>query len=312
MDINYIILAHKNPQQIKRLAERLNNIGCNFYIHIEKSIEMAPFIKELAHIDNVFFLSDEKRQHGVWGDIGLVKATLNALEQILNDNRKGFCILLSGQDYPIKNQSFINSYLKENANTNFITTFSLPYTGWFDGGMPRLSRYKINRSANRGDFVFLPSITQRDFYRKDIVRNVLSLLKRGRFDIIPKILKKRTHPDFLKPYGGDQWWTLPINTIKLVVDFLNTHKDYLLYHEDSFVPDELFFQSIIMHLQEKHQLIIRPSVTYVNWTRPNTPLPVTFVTGDLEELKTQPDNMLFARKFDLALDSHILDLLDRS
>jgi len=36
MKIAYIILAHKNPDQIKRLVLRLNTEGTSFFIHIDK------------------------------------------------------------------------------------------------------------------------------------------------------------------------------------------------------------------------------------------------------------------------------------
>lgn len=55
MEINYIILAHKNPQQVLRLIDRLNTFQCNFYIHIDKGVDIAPFIIAFSNLKNVFF-----------------------------------------------------------------------------------------------------------------------------------------------------------------------------------------------------------------------------------------------------------------
>jgi len=79
------------------------------------------------------------------------------------------------------------------------------------------------------------------------------------------------------------------------------------------LPDEIFFHSILMHLKEKNDtLIIKPSITYVNWERKNTPLPVTFIEDDFEELIEASKTKLFARKLDLEIDEKILDLIDQT
>ena len=57
---------------------------------------------------------------------------------------------------------------------------------------------------------------------------------------------------------------------------------------------------------------IEQSLTYVNWTRKNCSLPVTFVINDFDELNRLPEFKLFARKFDIKLDMEILDKLDIS
>jgi hypothetical protein len=311
MEINYIILAHKQPQQLKRLVEKLNDIDCNFYIHIDKSVNILPFINELAHIKNVYFVSKDKREHSIWGDIGLVKATINAFTQIIADNRSGFCILLSGQDYPVKNNNHIQSFLENNPATNFISTFPFPHQGWAGGGIPRLTHYKINMSFKSKDVVLIPSLFEKVFYAKRTIKNIISLLLSGKFTFIYKILRKRKEPQYVQPYGGEHWWALPINTVYYIMEFLEKHKDYYVYHKDSLLPEEMFFHSIVMHLFNHKKCIIKPTLTYVNWERKNVILPVTFNANDFDELKMQPEDKLFARKFDIETDENILDLIDK-
>jgi hypothetical protein len=311
MEINYIVLAHKQPRQLKRLVEKLNGIDCNFYIHIDKSADILPFINEMADIKNVYFLTKDKREYTIWGDIGLVKATINAFAQIIADNRKGFCILLSGQDYPIKDNDHIKSFLENNPDTNFISTFPLPHGGWANGGTHRLTHYKVNMSFKSKDVVLIPSLFEKVFYTKRTIKNIVSLLLSGKVKFIYKILKKRNAPGYIQPYGGEHWWALPIDTIYYIVEFLEKHKDYYAFHKDSLLPEEMFFHSIVMHLFDYKKCIIKPTLTYVNWERKNVILPVTFDVHDFDELKTQPTDKLFARKFDIETDEDILDLIDK-
>ncbi|MDP3945579.1 MAG: beta-1,6-N-acetylglucosaminyltransferase [Lutibacter sp.] len=313
MDINYIILAHKNPEQLLRLVNRLTTPNCNFYIHIDKGVNKAPFIIALSKNVNIFFSAEDHREYGTWGDIGIVKATIAILSQIVNDNRNGYCVLLSGQDYPLQNNEVINDFFATNYDTNFMDIFSLPYkNGWgIDGGLNRLNQYKINISNKRMNFIQLPSLFEKSFYKKQTIGKLKRLLKSKHFAGFSKLFLKRRSPKNIKPYGGSQWWALPIETVKEILTFINSNPKYLSFHKDTLLPDEIFFHSILMFIKEKNEnVMIKPSITYVNWERKNTSLPVTFTEDDMAELKKKSENKLFARKFDNDLDSAILDLID--
>ncbi len=313
MNINYIILAHKNPQQIQRLVNRLNTEDCSFYIHIDKGVDISPFITALKTHKNVLYLNNKLREYGTWGDIGIVKATIAILSQIVKDKRNGYCVLLSGQDYPLKNNEFINDFLSINYSANFMDIFPLPYKrGWGpDGGLNRLNQYKINISTQRMDFIQLPSIFEKSFYKKQSIGKLKKLLKSKQFSGLSKLFLKRRLPKNLKPYGGSQWWALPIETVKEILNFINSNPKYLSFHEDTLLPDEIFFHTILMFIKEKNEnVMIKASITYVNWERKKSSLPVTFTKDDMVELKIKSENKLFARKFDNDLDSAILDLID--
>ncbi len=313
MEINYIILAHKNPQQVLRLIDRLNTIHCNFYIHIDKGVNITPFKEALSNNTNVFFLADTHREYGTWGDLGIVKATIAILSKIVKDNRSGYCVLLSGQDYPLQNNESIIDFFAINYGTNFMDIFSLPYmSGWgTGGGLNRLNQYKINISTKRMDFIQLPSIFENTFYKRQTIGKLKKLIKSKQFSEFNKLFVKRKLPKYIKPYGGSQWWALPIETVYNILSFINSNPKYLSYHEDTLLPDEIFFHTILMHLKDKiEKIIIKPSITYVNWERKDTPLPVMFTKYDMAELKIKSENKLFARKFDSDIDQEILNQID--
>lgn len=313
MQINYIVLVHKNPKQVQRLINRLETPNCNFYIHIDKAVNATPFFNVLSNRKNIFFIEDKQREYGTWGDIGIVRATINTLSQIVKDNRNGYCVLMSGQDYPLQNNQSINDFFKLNYGANYIETFSIPYkSGWGnDGGLNRLYQYKINLSNERMDFIQIPSLFEKIFYKKQTIHKLLKLVKKKRLTSLLKLLIKRKFPHNLKPYGGGQWWAFPIETVQEILNFIHSNPKYTSYHKDTLLPDEIFFHSILMKLKETNpNLIIKPSITYVNWTRKNTPLPVTFKIEDSEELRRASENHLFARKFDIEINEQILDNID--
>lgn len=311
MELNYIILAHKNPDQLLRLVNRILAPWVRIYIHIDKQCDIDLFKKKINQNQQITFLDNRLRENGTWGDIGIVKATLNAMYNIARDGRTGYCILLSGQDYPLINNLGIQDYFSTYIGSQFITTYPLPHNILSDGGLPRINKYKINKSNKRGHFFFLPSIFEKEFYSIETAGKLNFLRKNRRFKTLSRIFFKRSFPGYINPHAGSQWWALSTDIVQNILDFLKKHPDYLKYHEYSLLPDEMFFQSILMQLQKSGNFQIKRSLTYVNWERKSGPLPVTFELNDWPELVKVSENHLFARKFDLNVDTEILKKIDQ-
>ncbi len=311
MEISYIILAHKNPLQLWRLIQRLKEPWTKFYIHIDKEIDIRPFITSIPPDDDIQFLQDTKRESGTWGDIGIVKGTLNAMTQIVKENKSGTCVLLSGQDYPLVKNQEIRSFFLKNPKTGFIDLFPVPHKDWVNKGLIRINRYKINKSNNRGHYLFLPSVFEKDFYKTETLGKLNYLRKSGKKKDLLKIFKKRKFPDYLKPYGGSAYFALPTNTVEDILNFIDDHPDYLTYHNYTLSADEVFFHSIIGYLEKQNKIRIKPSLTYVNWSKKESPLPATFNITDFEELEEASKIQLFARKFDYEVDMEILNKIDQ-
>lgn len=315
MQKNYIILAHKNPEQIRHLVNRLNDDKSNFYIHVDKNIDIKPFKEMIPNLLNVFFIKN--REEGTWGDLGIVKGTINCLKEATKNSTEGYCILLSGQDYPIKTREQINTFLNQNKGLEFIDICSLENVLNTQEWKKKLTFYKYNLSNKRDDYVLFPLFLSTDFFTIQTLKNIVKIFirKKGITQlpfILSNLFKTRKAPYNIRPYAGGQWWALTNDSCKKIISFLNNSPNFIEYHKFTLLPDEIFFQSILMHLAGKknHEFKFGNSFTYVNWTRQNCVLPVTFKDIDFEELIYQPENMLFARKFDFNLDRKIFHKLD--
>lgn len=306
MTISYIILAHKNPQQFERLINSLDAPWVHFYIHVDKDVVIASFLEIMKNRKNVYFLNETQRISCVWGNFSIVQATLNTMKKIVEDKRKGYCILLSAQDYPVKSITYIRSFLIKNRGVNFMDGFPLPVSFWTKGGIDRLNEYTFHLSKKKGDLIMLPPINKIGFFIR--LKAVFYFFLRMKFN--PIIREERKFPDYLRPYGGSQWWVLPIETIVFILDFLAKNPDYEDYHRYTYVPDEIFFHSIVFSNFEKE--VMGDTLTYVNWKRKGCPLPVVFSRDDFDELINLGEDKLFARKFDMDFDEGILDRIDSS
>ena len=309
MVINYIILVHKNPRQLERMLHRLDAPWVKFYVHVDRKVPILPFQSLVKNYENVYFLNEDAREKGTWGDIGIVIGTINALKIAIKEKNPGYYVLLSGQDYPLHKNETIKDTFLQNPEIDYITSYPLPHPSLELGGLPRIQKYKINKTDKRGHFLFLPSVYEKEFYSNETAGKINFLRKNNRYREILKTFQRRRFPDYLKPYSGSQWWALKEETVRYILDFLENHPDYLKYHQYSLLPDEMFFQSIVESKDYKTK--IEHSKTYVNWERPSGPLPVTFVITDIKELKKASKNHLLARKFDMYLDKDILDEIDK-
>ncbi len=310
MTISYIILAHKNPEQVKRLVQKLSHKDCYFYIHVDKKTDISPFLEKFSQIKNVFFMPDNDRELLIWGDFSIVQATLTVMRKIITDERTGYVVLLSGQDYPIKSNTHIQSFFTKNRGKEFIDCHSMPDQIWQEEGLRRLTKYKCALSEKRYHNVSCPSLFEASFYTRDNFRNICRCIKYRKWGFLLKLFKKRRIPNYIKSYGWSQWWALSLETVQKIISYIEKRPEYFTYHKDSSCPDEIFFQSIVINMYKDNMAAICEDIHHIDWHRRGIYSPLTFTSWDINILKNQPAHKLFARKFDSDIDAAILDALD--
>src|SRR3954454_12035046 len=119
MRLTYLIVAHKNPEQLARLVKSLSYDGESFFIHIDKKCNLKAFQEALQTNE----LSRHIGEHGcrveviynrvsvVCGAYSHVGAIFNSLAEIFSSKERfDYLVLLSGQDYPIKTNEHIRAH----------------------------------------------------------------------------------------------------------------------------------------------------------------------------------------------------------
>lgn len=306
MQLNYLILAHKNPEQLKELVTALIQKDATFYIHIDLKSDMLPFKKQFAKFVNEKILFIQDRVNVIHGHFSQVEATLALMKAAINQGNTGYFILLSGQDYPLKSNEWIKNIFTEDPHINYINYVSM-YED-IEKGTWRALHYTFHPFPTERKFYVIPSVFNYKFYHPKRWLSLFKLLNSPLKKEVVKLLKKKKIPKYLThPSGGDQWWALPFETVQFILNFLDEHPDYLEFMKFTFCPDEMFFHSIILSYIDKQK--IKPTQTYVNWSRKGCVLPVTFTSNDFDEL-SNVNNKLFARKFDYDLDKVILNKIE--
>jgi hypothetical protein len=294
MKIAYLILAHRYPNQLIRLIKSLNTEDTHFFIHLDKKMD-EQMVKNL-HTDlafnNVFFV---KRFTCHWAGFGIMQATFQGFKEIMESgNSYDYISLLSGQDYPIKSNEYIQAFFASHNGTSFIEHIPFPKPDWIrqNGGWDRI-KYWHFRGKNYY-FVFP--------YHKRFKQTKL-LKKLMRFSFWLDI--RRNFPKDLHPYGGAQFWCLHKTHADKVYEFLQQNKSYFNYFKYVFVSDEILFQTIIGNLKDKSK-VHNDTLHFLEWRRKGAIL-YTSDFGNIEKT-----HYLFARKFDTTVDKDILDLIDKN
>lgn len=281
MKIAYIILAHKYPEQLARLVSRLKTENTSFFIHIDGKTDQETYLQmvnQLQGIPSVYFV---KRYKCFWGDFKIIQATLEGIKSLIESKVEfDYAILLSGQDYLIKPNSYINNFLEQRQGQEFIEFCSLhsPENKWYKQG-------GYYQSLKRVEWWHLR------FRSKHLC-----------------IQQKRHFPQGIEPYGGSQWWCLSRNCLSYINDLVAKKTGLVNYFKYTFIPDELFFQTIVLNSPFKDNAI-NDDLRYLDWDNPNPNVPATLLKDDFAKLKAS--SKLFARKFDMKRDQEILNVIDQ-
>jgi hypothetical protein len=278
MRIAYIILAHKLPEQLVRLVSKLNTPANSFLIHVNKTDESGVYhrAKEaLHHCANVRFL---KRRVVRWGTFSQVQAVMDGVREALTSGFEfDYAIFLSGQDYPIKSNEYIQKFLEESQGKSYLEYFPLPASIWWreNGGLDRINYWHL--------------------YFGGRPRKILR-----RFDL--------PHQKFLKNhklFGGSAWWCLSRDCAEYMNGYLDQDGDFIKFWKYVRIPDESFFQTALLNSHLRDQLI-NDNLRYIVWV--TTPHPEILDKRHFNQLVSS--DKLFARKFDITVDAEILDMID--
>ncbi|SMM99332.1 putative glycosyltransferase [uncultured Candidatus Thioglobus sp.] len=178
----------------------------------------------------------------------MVQATLNLLNEALTNNEQhDYYCLISGSDYPLKSQTFIEHYLEVNHGKEFINLVEMP-SKKASKPLTRISRYYTDAE---------------EIQKYHIPRLLAHIIAR----IVNTLHLKRDYKEALqgmKPYAGSQWWMLTQDSIQHILKFVSETPRFVDFFKNTQIPDESFFQIIIGNSAFKDK--IARNVTFADWS----------------------------------------------
>jgi hypothetical protein len=275
MRIAHLILAHKNPMQLERILKALKHPAFDFYIHIDKKTEIGPFT-HLFNERNIFPVHNRTKIY--WAGWGTIQATINGFKEIIPKNYD-YINVMSAQDFPIKSAEHIYQYICDRSGKEFITCQSVD-DEWPEASL-RVTKYHFIN---------------------------LKIPGRHRLEnIINRILPERKYPLPHKVVGRANWFTITMQAAKYLLNFIDQHPEIVRFYKFSWGADELIFSTALYNSAFKEQ--ITNNLTYVDWDGTSKGHPKILTANDMSQLMST--DKLFARKFDMDVDSSIISLLEQ-
>jgi len=280
MRVAHLIMVHKNPAQVLRLAEKLVHPNFDIFIHVDAKVSIDQF-ELLKTVPNLYFINN--RSECNWGGFSLFKCIIDCLKQIVQlPTKYAFINMISGQDYPLYNAQYIYDYLEQRKETIFLSFEDSGTTEWWQKAASRYEKFHFTDFNMKGRY---------------FIERMVNLLT-----------PKRKFPEKLELYGGNKscWWILTSDSAAYVIEKLENSPKLLSFLKFCWGTDEFVIPTLIMNSPFKDK-VINDNLRYIDWSEGNAH-PKLLAADNLTEIFDS--NMLFARKFDVEVDSTILDQID--
>lgn len=281
-------MAHKDREQLEYLISYFNHPSFKVYLHLDK---LADFSYHALKGD---FIPLKENYACAWGSYNVVKATFDLLK-LANIDNSDYYLLISGQDYPIKNLDYMINFFKNNEGKSYI--HSVPFQNY-------LPEQRIENAYSRLEVFHIPKRFPVNFYEKI------------KFSFLFRISQLQKKFGFLKLpipkglYFGENWFNLHKQLVVALIDS---------YDKSIFLRLRLSFgcnmEEVLPHTLLSRQpfasfKIISNSLRFTIWNHPSNH-PEILKFNDLKDHFDSP--ALFARKFeDICELIKIKDYIDRA
>lgn len=305
MKIAFLLLVHKNKEQVERLINKLQHENIDIFVHVDKKCPFNP--EDLTVPDNVYF-TQQRIDAGLF-EFSLVDAELELIRTAKKHGSYKYYVLMSGQCYPLQNIGTIYKILEDSYPKPFIDIISPKETNY----VPKVFKHVwILKRFKLTTYSFLKKHFSYRMYR------ILRYIPGGIVYVVSMIKEffckspnaRLTKLGYLN-CAGAQWWILPDHVIDLMLQECK-NKEFCKAISDAFGCDETFFQTAMMKHKNECGLVLDEQGHYLEkrWYHVfDGGHPIILRKEDFNKLcQTE---MLFARKFDITIDSEILDLLDK-
>ncbi len=280
MKIAYLVLAHNNPKQLHRLVKSLTSSSTGIFVHIDRKSDINLF----SEVINEDVYISQSRVAVYWRDFSIVEATLLLLREAINHhNHFDYFVVLSGNDYPLQSQAYINRFFEENDGKEFMNIIQMPCK---KAGKPifRLTTYK----PRPGDSKLSKTICK-------LPSRLLSMISFSRD-------YQSCFHDLL-PYAGSAWWALSREACQYILSFTEREIEFVDFYKNTINPDESIFQTILGNSPYTSNIL--RNITYTDWSGGRAH-PIVLTENHLDFFKEKhillediygKGELLFARKF---------------
>ena len=289
MTVAYIVISHRNPEQVLRLVRVLRE-GPAARVLVRHDPRGSPRLPaaEVEAAGGEALEDNIEMEWGGWGQAELILACLRRAARLEPD----WTLVLSGQDYPLRRLAEVEERLAA--------------TG-ADALLGSVREIESRPPPRDQDDEFFLRTAYRHFRRPPGLPHLPRLVRPLVYvrDLPPRVGVRRLRRPGGRLYGSADWLTLGPRALAALLA-AGEDRGLMRRFRRVAVPSETLFASVL--LNDPSVKVERDHRRYVTFERPGAPHPRTLTTADLEAALASGAD--FARKFDAAIDPRPLDLLD--
>lgn len=220
MKYAFLILAHTDPAQLRRLIHALDDERFDFFVHIDQRSDISQFAFDQYNLKHSRLCVMDKRHPVFWGDISVVEATLSLYREAHATKLYRRYITLSGLDYPIKSNQSIYDALSD-LSVEHIAACSL-----FQDISFKIQGFYL--------WKYGPKITTlcRRVYQLGLLRHKELVRIRGKSCPV---------------YFSSQWHALSHEFVSYMLKLLEDDPKILKFFKYAYAPDELFIPTVLFN-----------------------------------------------------------------
>lgn len=287
----YLILAHKNFGQLRKLIGLLDDKRNDIFVHVDaKAKDFRPEDFEGAcRFSRLHFLPERIKVN--WGGVSIMRSELALLKAATRAGNYDYYHLLSGMDLPIKGQDEIHAFFDEHQGKEFLNFWPMKNQTY--------TRFHYYSVFPEGEDKFL--------------KHLANITVKG----LQMLLGIRINRDVFFMFSS-QWFSITDALARHVVS-REQWLEKVFRHTTT--CDEIFMATAVWDSPFRDNLFIKEAsnqkeqnlanMRFIDWTRGESVRhPWTFRSSDLELLMEVPH--FWARKFDETVDSEIIDSVCRA
>ena len=279
----YLIMAHNNFYNLRKLIEALDDESNDIYIHINKRVH--DFNQEewtfIAQKSQVIFVERIKVEYCEYSQLLAVLMLLSTATREYHD----YYHLMSGSDLPIKSNEIINDFFCTNRGKEFIG-----FAKYYNTENICQKNYLVKYHRYTNKYIAFAANKMRRF--------LIQVQKIFGYNIATRYtgtIKK-----------GCDWYSVTHAAAEYLI---LQEPQFRRLFEKSFCPTEFFAQTLLYNSDFRQNIYCLDnentgSQRYIDWERGT---PYVFKKEDQERIEKSP--MMFARKFSDIEDRKIIDAI---
>lgn len=281
----YLILAHKNFGQLRKLIVLLDDPRNDIFVHVDgKAVFRPEEWRNVSRHSRLVFINPRKKVY--WGGVNSMRCELALLREAVGAGPYCYYHLLSGMDLPLKDQDAIHAFFDKNEGKEFLDFWEM------DEDIYERVRYYTLFPEGEGNF--------------------LIHFINGLFKDIQRITGHSINND-VDFHFSSVWFSMTDALARYVIS-REAWLEKVFAHTSN--CDELFLATVVWNSPfrrnlfscevAKNHAVNLSNMRFIDWSRGGSSRhPWTFRLEDWDLLMNVPH--LWARKFDEGTDSHIID-----